>query len=65
MIAPTTIDFSTGKTVTRGTDESVPYKVRRKTQLRTNVRRGSHGLFQRSDTGLPEINVSVGASMRL
>ena len=35
MIAPTTIDFSTGKTVTRGTDESVPYKVQGKAKKGT------------------------------
>ena len=37
----------------------------RKTQLRTNVARGSYGFHSSLDTGLPEIYVSVAASMRL
>ena len=77
-----------GKTITGGTDKSVPYKVRSKTQQRTCVTqsdtvssivstpgdlkiqqrtiglRGTHGFARTLDTGQPEINVSVGASMR-
>ena len=55
---------SADKTITRGTDKSVPYKVRSKTQQRTNAARGNHGFVSTLDTGLPEIYVSVGAPMR-
>ena len=39
------------KTITSGTDESVPYMVRRKTQLRTCVTRGTHGFHHCSEPG--------------
>ena len=41
-----------------------PTRLRCKTQQRTNVWRGTHGFDGSLDTGQPEINVSVGASMR-
>ena len=53
------------ETVASGTGKPVPYKVRCKIQQRTCVTRGSHGFLRTLDTGLPEINVSVGASKRL
>ena len=56
---------SADKTITRGTDKSVPYKVRSKTQHRTNVARQFPGFVGNFDTGLPEITVSVGAPIRL
>ena len=39
------------KTITRGTDKSVPYKVRCETQQRTYVARGKHGFFHWSEPG--------------
>ena len=42
-----------------------PTRVRCKAQQRTCVVRGTHGFVGSFDTGLPEIYVSVAASMRL
>ena len=42
---------SADKTITRGTDKSVPYKVRSKTQQRTNAARGNHGFRQCFEPG--------------
>ncbi|MED9856016.1 MAG: hypothetical protein UFU41_09515, partial [Oscillospiraceae bacterium] len=39
------------KTITRGTDKSVPYKVRRKTQQRTTGLRSSYGFYHYPEPG--------------
>ncbi len=52
------------KTVTSGTASLFPTRVRRKTQLRTNVAREFYGLVSNFDTGPPEISVSAAASNR-
>ena len=43
------------ETTANGTDKSVPYKVRSKTQQRTTGLRSSYGFYQCFDTGIPEI----------
>ena len=65
MAAPTATDLSADETITCGTDKSVPYIVRCKIQQRTTGLRGNYGFVGNFDTGLPEINVSVTASIRL
>ena len=52
------------ETVTSGTANLFPTRVRSKNQHRTNVARQFYGLVSNFDTGLPEITVSVGASIR-
>ena len=56
MLAPTAMDFSSGKVGTNGTDKSVPYKgaeedngVRCKIQQRTTELRSSHGFLRCSE----------------
>ena len=43
------------ETTANGTDKSVTYKVRSKTQQRTTGLRSSYGFYQCFDTGIPEI----------
>ena len=58
MLAPTAMDFSSGKVGTIGTDKSVPYKgaeedngVRCKIQRRTTELRSRYGFLNYSEPG--------------
>ena len=51
MLAPTTIDFCADETATGGTDKSVPYMVRCKTQQRTYVTRSTYGFLHCPESG--------------